>query len=857
VGELRANLFGLFDVLGNVWEWCQDQDALETNYYQEFLNEPAINPSGPKSSVPGRVPRGGGYCDVPLAGRTAVRMVLDAKLSNGCLGFRVALPIDGQRTSAKKKSSLATSKTLTDLDFQKWMKHVGGLSASDQVTEVVAKLKKRNDGYDGEEKHVIERGVVTDLYLPAADITDLSPVRALPGLRRFGCNGSERAPGKLSDLSPVKGLSLNYLSCASTQVSDLSPLEGMPLAQVDFPATPVTDLMPLRNLPLHSIYCQLSRVADLTPLSGMRLSKLHLAGTQVSDLEPLRGMPLLYLYFDQTAVSDLSPLAGMNLRHLSFGGTQVRSLAVLKDTKLEALDCITAPVDDFSPLRDMPLTSLVCDFNVYRDAEVLRAMKSLGTINYQPAAEFWKDVEAKEAAMREWTKRVASMPAEAQVQAVVDRLKELNPGFDGPITHKTEDGVITGLEFASDQVSDISPVRALTQLRDLTCAGSAPGKGMLKDLWPLAGTPIMHLSVADTAVADLAALRKMKVVGLNLNGTRVTDLSPLAGTPIHSLYCRGTKVADLTPLSGSDLSFLDYVQTHVADIAPLQGVPLQNVLCSFRLERDAEVLGSIGALQTINGRPAADFLESARADRAAFAAWARQVAEMPVEEQVKAVAKKLRALNPDFDGNVKSQIRDGVVAELSVNCDNVDDISPVRALSGLPVLVCYGSAQDRGKLTDLWPLVGMQKLVHLNCTGTQVTDLSPVKYLNLTHLWCDATPVADLSPLARSSLISLSCAATQVRDLAPLAQTRLVSLGCFNNHITSLAPLKGLPLTHLTCHNNNITDLSPLKGMPLEILACDFSPLRDAEILRQIKTLKTINSKPAAELWKELSVGEK
>ena len=83
-----------------------------------------------------------------------------------------------------------------------------------------------------------------------------------------------------------------------------------------------------------------------------------------------------------------------------------------------------------------------------------------------------------------------------------------------------------------------------------------------------------------------------------------------------------------------------------------------------------------------------------------------------------------------------------------------------------------------------------------------------------------------------------------------------MSLRCFNNHITSLAPLNGLPLTHLTCHNNNITDLSPLKGMPLQMLACDFSPLRDAEILRQIKTLKTINQKPAAEFWKEVGVGE-
>jgi len=40
--------------------------------------------------------------------------------------------------------------------------------------------------------------------------------------------------------------------------------------------------------------------------------------------------------------------------------------------------------------------------------------------------------------------------------------------------------------------------------------------------------------------------------------------------------------------------------------------------------------------------------------------------------------------------------------------------------------------------------------------------------------------------------------------------------------------------------------------MPLKELWCDFQPERDAEILRSIKTLETINGKPAAEFWKEV-----
>ena len=67
------------------------------------------------------------------------------------------------------------------------------------------------------------------------------------------------------------------------------------------------------------------------------------------------------------------------------------------------------------------------------------------------------------------------MPADKQVEAVAAKLKELNPGFDGKVTHKIEGGVVTELEFLTDNVTDISPVRALTGLRKLNCSGT-PGQ---------------------------------------------------------------------------------------------------------------------------------------------------------------------------------------------------------------------------------------------------------------------------------------------------------------------------------------------------------------------------------------------
>jgi hypothetical protein len=39
--------------------------------------------------------------------------------------------------------------------------------------------------------------------------------------------------------------------------------------------------------------------------------------------------------------------------------------------------------------------------------------------------------------------------------------------------------------------------------------------------------------------------------------------------------------------------------------------------------------------------------------------------------------------------------------------------------------------------------------------------------------------------------------------------------------------------------------------LPLTTLWIDYHPERDADVLRSIKTLETINGKPAAEFWNE------
>ena len=85
VGQGKPNAFGLYDLHGNVWEWCQDR-------YGTYPSGPASDEAGPRSGSY-RVRRGGSWINGTGRLRSAYRRNFAPDVCNFELGFRVALSV--------------------------------------------------------------------------------------------------------------------------------------------------------------------------------------------------------------------------------------------------------------------------------------------------------------------------------------------------------------------------------------------------------------------------------------------------------------------------------------------------------------------------------------------------------------------------------------------------------------------------------------------------------------------------------------------------------------------------------------------------------------------------------------------
>ena len=314
VGSYPANAWGLYDMHGNVWEWCQD-------WYAAYPKQSVTDPRGPEvgSSC---VLRGGSWIDVAAFCRSANRGWFVPSGREFRFGFRLALaganpnPIPEPPAQGNPPAGISL------------------------VTRIGKALVEKNPGIKLPE--ILPAGDKKwSIQIDGKGLVDLSPLAGLDGLVALIVSG----PSNITDLGPLRGKPLEKILICQSALADLAPLQGMPLHTVHLNNNQIVSLEPLRGAPL--VHVELSGnpgLASLGPLREAPLQDLRVNRTRVTSLEPLKGKAISFLEFADCAIPDLAPLQGMPLATVFLGPGAI-NLGILQGMPLVAASGIPVPCD--------------------------------------------------------------------------------------------------------------------------------------------------------------------------------------------------------------------------------------------------------------------------------------------------------------------------------------------------------------------------------------------------------------------------------------------------------------------------------------------------------------------------------
>jgi Leucine-rich repeat (LRR) protein len=326
-------------------------------------------------------------------------------------------------------------------------------------------------------------------------------------------------------------------------------------------------------------------------IDGDDVSRVRLTGPALRDFWPIVALGRLKeLDCSGSGLDSLTHVGQLRrLESLDCSRTSVRDLRPIAHLRfLSQFDCSETGVYDLSPLKLVPLRELRCFFVTAYNEKAIDALAVMGTLETVNGLTL-DQLSARRTEVEELARSQPAYSPEEQLARVVELLKKFNPDYDGVVAkHEIQGGRLVLINLVGARISDLSPLRALADLRAVNC-----GATQVADLSPLAGLPLLHLTCGATPVADLSPLKGMSLTAIQCGGTRVADLSPLKGMPLTSVNCISTPVSDLSPLAGMPLTNLGCHDTLISDLAPLKGMPLTVFSCGMTQVSDLSPLAGM------------------------------------------------------------------------------------------------------------------------------------------------------------------------------------------------------------------------------------------------------------------------
>ena len=489
-----------------------------------------------------------------------------------------------------------------------------------------------------------------DLRINHTEISDLKPLSALTKLERLNIDQTE-----VKDLTPIESLStLTKLSIRNTKVSSLSSIQKLTgLKYLDISKTLVADLSGIEILnALQILSLRETQTQDIRPLAQLsQLKYLDIFGTAVDSVSPLSTLSNLeVLDISFTQVSDLQPLEpllALNAFRAEF--TPVSNSACPETPAVVHAGCpqmtpsdspflLDCESPDSSPLfTTVSIENLKASLQIQDCQKLHQHLKSQSRLSIKDAdiydvillSEFTnlKEIELKQEAVHpgfcpKESENTAiagfcaqlpdSLEPNAEISADctenIENQNAASPAYTALIDIlsaedcsdlSTKLPLIDSLEFELLELTDISPLRFATNLRELYI-----GENNIRDVSSLASlSKLKILWLDNNQITDLSPLSKGSYLWLGLGENRISDLSPLENqTELVHLWLGGNQIEDITPLSNlKALRKLHLAKNKISRINALTSLPeLKKLYLADNQITDPTALLQMPNLQLLN-----------------------------------------------------------------------------------------------------------------------------------------------------------------------------------------------------------------------------------------------------------------